>query len=62
MFQVLSGRPVKTEAHISSQNSQCGISGGQTGTKTGLSQICSEFSLSVSFRFVHLNLSITAAI
>jgi hypothetical protein len=62
MFQVLSGRPVKTEAHISSQSSQCGISGGQTGTTTVLSQIFSEFSLSVSFRFVLLNLSFTAPI
>jgi hypothetical protein len=62
MCQVLSGRSVKTEVHISSQSSQCGISGGQTGTKTGLCQIYSEFSLSVSFRLVLLNLSITAAV
>jgi hypothetical protein len=35
MLQVCSVWPVKTEAQISSQDSQCGIFDGQINTKTG---------------------------
>jgi hypothetical protein len=35
MLQVFSVWPVKTEAQIPSQGSQCGIFGGQNNTKKG---------------------------